>query len=115
MAAETGIPPEEMLENVRKATLFLKGLANKNRLMILCSISRGELNVRDLEARLGIRQPTLSQQLGRLRADGLVATRRESKSIYYSLASEEAGELIGLVYKLFCDQSDGIPASTVAQ
>ena len=96
--------PEQMHENAKRASQFLKALANDNRLVILCTLADGEKNVGELEEVLGIRQPTLSQQLARLRADALVATRRDSKQIYYSLASEEARQIIGMLYELFCDQ-----------
>ncbi len=106
MATQAMMNPEEMLANARGAATFLKGLANENRLMILCSLAQGEMNVSDLEARLGIRQPTLSQQLARLRSEDLVDTRRDAKSIYYSLASDEAREIISLLYDLYCSKSD---------
>ncbi len=89
-------------ENAKRASAFLKSLANENRLVILCALADGEKNVGELEGILGIRQPTLSQQLARLRADNMVATRRESKQIFYSLASEEAELVMGLVFDLFC-------------
>jgi len=91
-------------ENVGRASSFLKGLANENRLVILCALAEGERNVGELENILGIRQPTLSQQLARLRSDGMVATRRDKKQIYYSLASEEAELVLGLIYKIFCGE-----------
>ncbi len=89
-------------ESAKRASTFLKSLANENRLVILCALADGEKNVGELEAILGIRQPTLSQQLARLRADNMVSTRRESKQIYYSLASDEAELVMGLVFDLFC-------------
>ena len=89
-------------ENAKLASNFLKGMANETRLVILCALAEGEKNVSELEDILGIRQPPLSQQLARLRADKLVRTRRESKQIFYSLASEEAELVLGLLYKLFC-------------
>ena len=89
-------------ENAKLASSFLKGMANETRLVILCALAEGEKNVSELEDILGIRQPTLSQQLARLRAGKLVRTRRESKQIFYSLASEEAELVLGLLYKLFC-------------
>ena len=92
----------EIHENAGRASSFLKGLANENRLVILCFLAEGERNVGELENILGIRQPTLSQQLARLRSDGLVATRRDKKQIYYSLASDEAELVLGLIYKIFC-------------
>ena len=93
---------DELLENAKRASNFLKALANENRLIILCCLAEGEKNVGELETMLGIRQPSLSQQLARLRSDGLVATRREWKQIYYRLASEEAEKMIGLLYEMFC-------------
>ena len=94
-------------ENSELASKFLKGLANENRLVVLCALAEGEKNVSELEKILGIRQPTLSQQLARLRADNLVSTRRESKQIYYSIASDEAELLLGLLFKLFCKEESG--------
>ena len=93
---------DELLENAKRASNFLKALANENRLIILCCLAEGEKNVGELETMLGIRQPSLSQQLARLRSDGLVETRRDSKQIYYRLASEEAQQMIGLLYEMFC-------------
>jgi ArsR family transcriptional regulator len=105
-------------ENAKLASNFLKGMANETRLVILCALAEGEKNVGELEDILGIRQPTLSQQLTRLRADKLVRTRRESKQIFYSLASEEAELVLGLLYKLFCmgesAQKEQRPATAAA-
>ena len=105
-------------ENAKLASNFLKGMANETRLVILCALADGEKNVGELEDILGIRQPTLSQQLTRLRADKLVRTRRESKQIFYSLASEEAELVLGLLYKLFCmgesAQKEQRPATAAA-
>ena len=96
------MPLGDMFKNAERASRFLKGLANENRLVILCTLAEGEKNVGELEEVLGIRQPALSQQLARLREDNLVSTRRDSKHIYYSLASSEAEQLVGLLYNLFC-------------
>ena len=96
---------DDIFDNAQRASGFLKALANENRLVILCTLAEGEKNVGELEDILGIRQPTLSQQLARLRADELVATRRDSKQIYYSIASKEAEQVIGLLYELFCAES----------
>jgi ArsR family transcriptional regulator len=93
-------------EKAEEAIAFLKALANENRLMVLCHLAQGERSVTELENLLGIRQPNLSQQLARLRADGLVATRRDAKSIYYSLASPEAVLMIQRLYRLFCVRDD---------
>jgi ArsR family transcriptional regulator len=93
---------EMKADKVHEATAFLKTLANQNRLMALCHLAEGERSVGELELLLGIRQANLSQQLARLRADGLVKTRRDSKSIYYSLDSPEVVSVIQLLYRLFC-------------
>ncbi len=95
-----------MMENARAASRFLKALSNENRLLLLCALSEGEKSVSELEQALGLRQPAISQQLARLRAEDLVAHRREGKSIYYSLASEEAGRMMELLYELFCRETE---------
>jgi ArsR family transcriptional regulator len=70
--------------------------------MILCHLSSGEKSVTDLEERLGSRQAAVSQQLARLRSEGLVATRRDGKAIYYSIRDPKAGAVMALIYDLFC-------------
>jgi DNA-binding transcriptional ArsR family regulator len=93
---------ERMRSNAKRATDFLKALAHESRLMILCILAEGEKSVTELEHELGLRQPTVSQQLARLRADGMVTTRRNGKTVYYSLASAEARVVIGAIYDVFC-------------
>ncbi len=93
---------DRMDDNAKRASDFLKALAHESRLMILCILAEGEQSVSELEQQLRLRQPTVSQQLARLRADGLVSTRREGKTVYYSLASEEARIVIGAIYDVFC-------------
>jgi len=85
---------------------LLKALANPDRLLLLCQLTQGEQTVGALEAALGIRQPTLSQQLGVLRQEGLVATRRDGKQIHYSVASPEALAVLSLLYQLYCPKED---------
>lgn len=85
-----------------KAAEFLKALAHENRLLILCNLVEGEKSVSELEQILALRQPTVSQQLARLRSEGLVIARRDGKTIYYSLASEKARTVIGAIYEAFC-------------
>ena len=92
----------QLAENAGRAADFLKALANQNRLTILCLLSEGERSVSELEASLGIRQPTLSQQLAVLREENLVDTRREGKAIYYSLASRDVEEIISVLYRIYC-------------
>ena len=97
-----GASLDNMMESARQASNFLKTMANTHRLMILCCLAEQERSVGELEAILGVRQPTLSQQLARLREEGVVKPRRAGKMVYYSLASEEAVALITLLYELFC-------------
>ncbi len=92
----------EMLANAREARDFLKAIAHEQRLLILCILAEGEKSVRELEQLLEMRQPSVSQQLARLRAEGLVTTRRSGKTIFYALASDNARELISLLYRMFC-------------
>jgi len=84
------------------ATGMLRLLANEDRLLLLCQLTQGELCVSELEELLEIRQPTLSQQLGVLRTEGVVATRREGKNIYYSIADERVEQLLNQLYQMFC-------------
>ena len=80
----------------------LKILANVERLLLLCQLSQGEMCVSDLEAQLDIRQPTLSQQLGVLRNEGVVATRRDGKKIFYSVADPNLLQILEVLYRLYC-------------
>jgi DNA-binding transcriptional ArsR family regulator len=96
---------EKMADKAKQAADFLKALAHENRLMILCILSQGEKSVSELERQLELRQPTVSQQLARLRADGLVTARRDGKTIYYSVASTEARVIVGAIYQVFCGKS----------
>ena len=93
---------DSMRFSADKTCSLLKKLANPDRLMLLCQISQGECCVSDLEEALDIHQPTLSQQLGILRNEGLVDTRRDGKRIYYSIASKEALAVMKVLYEQFC-------------
>lgn len=96
------INPDALRGAAGKAVGVLKLLANEDRLLLLCQLSQGEMCVSDLEQALGIHQPTLSQQLGVLRGEGVVATRREGKSIFYSVADPTMLEILALLYRLYC-------------
>ncbi len=96
---------ESMADSAKAASDLLRALAHEARLMILCMLVEGEKSVGELEAFLEMRQPTVSQQLARLRADRLVQTRREGKTIYYSLASEEARKVVSVLYDLYCREN----------
>lgn len=106
---DEGIELDAMTANAIMATQFLRCIANPHRLMVLCHLTHGEASVGQLERELGIRQAHLSQQLARLRQDGLVTTRRDSRTIYYALGSNAARETVGLVYRLFCTTTAGVP------
>jgi ArsR family transcriptional regulator, virulence genes transcriptional regulator len=100
----------EMERTAAVAADFLKSLANRHRLLVLCHLCEGEKSVGELERLLGVRQPHLSQQLARLREDGLVATRRDARTIYYRLGSPEAERLVGVLHELFCEGPSRRPA-----
>ncbi|MGD9600919.1 MAG: metalloregulator ArsR/SmtB family transcription factor [Gammaproteobacteria bacterium] len=89
------------------ASGVLRVLANEDRLLLLCQLSQGECCVTDLEERLGIQQPTLSQQLGVLRSEKVVATRREGKHIYYRVADRRILALLETLYGIFCKGRKG--------
>ena len=90
-----------------EACALLKTLGNPDRLLLLCQLAQGEFCVGELESLVGIRQPTLSQQLGVLRDEGLVKTRREGKRICYSIGSKEALAVMQVVHELFCSKPKG--------
>jgi ArsR family transcriptional regulator len=89
-------------ENAQTASDFLKAISHEGRLMILCSLANGEKSVTEIEAMLATRQAAVSQQLSRLRLEGLVTARREGKQIYYRLTDDRARLIIERVYELFC-------------
>lgn len=91
----------EMMAKAGAASAFLKAIANENRLLMLCLLTWGERSVSEIESTLGLRQPTVSQQLARLRADDLVQARRNGKTIHYSLASEEVRQVMIALDQLF--------------
>lgn len=93
-----------MAAAARQAEALLKALANRHRLMILCQLVEGEKSVGELAATIELSQSALSQHLARLRADGLVGTRRASQSIYYRLEGTEAEQVIRALYDIYCAQ-----------
>ncbi len=100
------IDPEALRSAAGKAVGALKLLANQDRLLLLCQLSQREMCVSDLEEALGIHQPTLSQQLGVLRGEGVVSTRREGKSIFYSVADPAMLEIVAVLYRLYCPKEE---------
>ena len=107
------MPPQAILDPtaLRKAAdgacSLLKALSNPDRLLLLCHLTQGEMRVGDLEEKSGIAQPTLSQQLAVLREEGLVSTRREGKSIHYSIDSPQALAVMTVLYQQFCEAPKG--------
>ena len=96
-----------MQTNAFAAAAFLKILANDRRLMILCELLKGERSVGELEEIVSLSQSALSQHLARLRRSHLVKTRRESQTIYYSIADPGVKKIIGALYDLYCGPSKG--------
>ncbi|TNF57739.1 MAG: transcriptional regulator [Rhodobacteraceae bacterium] len=97
---------EKMMDNAQLASNFLKAISHEGRLMILCHLASGEKSVTELEDLLSARQAAVSQQLSRLRLEGLVTPRRDGKTIYYSLTDDRPRQIIEVVYDLFCRKDD---------
>lgn len=93
---------ERMMVSACDAANFLKAISHEGRLMILCHLATGEKSVTELERLLSARQAAVSQQLSRLRMEGLVQPRRDGKTIYYSLTDKRATKVLDVVYDLFC-------------
>ncbi|MGD2167309.1 MAG: metalloregulator ArsR/SmtB family transcription factor [Gammaproteobacteria bacterium] len=98
-----GLPnPEKLRRHAGNAARLMKAVGNENRLMVLCALVDGELTVTELLERVDLSQSALSQHLAVLRSAELVATRRESQSIYYSLSGSTAGKLIEFLHETYC-------------
>ncbi len=92
---------EEIQINAANAAGFLKALSHSGRLLIMSHLASGEKSVNELETLVGIRQAAVSQQLARLRHEGMVSSRRQGKMIYYSLSDERARQIVGLLTEIF--------------
>jgi ArsR family transcriptional regulator len=97
---------DRFVTNATRASNFLKTMSHEGRLMILCHLVSGEKSVTELETLLSARQAAVSQQLSRLRLEGLVLPRREGKAIYYRLADDRPKQILELVYEMFCKEED---------
>jgi len=97
---------DRMVDNATPASNFLKAISHEGRLMILCHLVSGEKSVTELEELLSARQAAVSQQLSRLRLEGLVVPRRDGKAIYYRLADDRPRRILEVVYDLFCKDDD---------
>jgi len=96
------IDPARLRTAAADAVAALKILGNEDRLLLMCQLSQGQMCVSDLEEALAIRQPTLSQQLGVLRNEGVVSTRRDGKRIFYSVADPKVLRVLEVLYELYC-------------
>lgn len=96
------IHPDKLNANAAEAERLLKALASRTRLMLLCQLIEGERSVGELVTQSGLRGPAVSQHLALLRKDGLVATRREGQTIWYSIASAPARKLVDALYEIYC-------------
>lgn len=94
---------DEILENSGQAEQFLKLLANRNRLMVLCSLMDEELSVTEINERIPLSQSALSQHLATLRAAGTVAIRRERQTIYYRIQDPRVERILTTLADLFCE------------
>ena len=94
---------EQMAQSADRASALMKTLGHKDRLMILCQLADGEKSVGQIADLLEISQSPLSQHLSRMRKEGLVETRREAQTIYYSLKSGEASRIVEVLYELYCE------------
>ncbi|WP_282064775.1 ArsR/SmtB family transcription factor [Aliiroseovarius marinus] len=93
---------DKMMTSACDASTLLKAISHEGRLMILCHLVTGEKSVTELEKLLHARQAAVSQQLARLRLEGLVTPRREGKTIYYSLTDDRPRRILEVIYELFC-------------
>ena len=97
-----------MAKSAEKAAGYLRALSNPSRLLLLCQLIEGEMSVGELEAALNLGQAYVSQQLARLRSEGLVTARREGRVVYYSLADQRVTPVLHVLYEQFCSTPDDI-------
>ncbi len=93
---------EDMKNSAARASILMKALSSETRLLMLCRMSEDEISVNELAEELEMRPSSVSQQLALLRKDGLVKTRRDGQTIYYSLDGDEAKQIISVLYALYC-------------
>lgn len=99
---KAGLSPAEMAGRAGEVANLLRTLSHQARLMIVCTLVEGEFSVGELEEKLDIHQPHLSQHLTVLRSSGIVETRRDGKQIFYRLTEEKAAQLVSALYDIFC-------------
>lgn len=96
---------DALRDNATEASQLLKALSHPDRLLLLCQLTDGERSVSELEELVGVYQPSLSQQLGVLRREGLVTSRRDGKQMHYSIADPRALAVLETLYALFCGET----------
>lgn len=94
---------EDLKSHATEVAGLMKILANSHRLLILCELHKGECNVGQLQRAVGLSQSALSQHLARLRAENLVAVRRDAQTIHYSLTDPNVRDVMALLYRLYCE------------
>ena len=99
---------EDLKKSAARASTLMKALSSETRLLLLCQLNSGEICVNELADALKLRPSSVSQQLSLLRKDGLVQTRREGQTIYYSLAGEEAERVISVLFELYCQDEHAL-------
>ena len=101
---------DQMIAEIDRASLFLKALSGRSRLLLLCHLWEGEKSVGELARLTGARDTAVSQQLALLRREGMVSARRAGQMIFYSLASAQARAMLEALHGLFCE----VPEETAA-
>ncbi len=111
------LDPKQMKAAAEEASELLKSLANRHRLLILCQLTQGERSVGDLATFLDLRDSTVSQHLALLRREGLVRARRDGQTIWYSVASVPAQQVLETLFNIFCKPAAlcGTPAKKKRQ
>ncbi|MEH6611287.1 MAG: metalloregulator ArsR/SmtB family transcription factor [Halioglobus sp.] len=97
---------EKMQNSARAASEMLKLLGHADRLMVLCQLKLGEQSVGELSESVGIKQSALSQHLARMRHMGVVESRRDAQTIYYSIAGDKVTQIVSLLYELYCAEDE---------
>ncbi len=108
-AGSNGKNRKQVLAKAQRASDLLKALSHKGRLLMLCLLADGEKSVSEIEALMGMPQAAVSQQLSRLRLDGLVSARRDGRNIHYSIASKDVARLITTLHALLKSETSGAP------
>jgi DNA-binding transcriptional ArsR family regulator len=104
MTRRTKMDPVRLRAEADRISAALKVLAHPDRMLLLCTLSQGEMCVQELEEELDLHQPSLSQQLGVLRTEGVVATRKEGKNVFYSVADPALMQILAALYRTYCSK-----------